>query len=374
MALGAAIAGLAGGYAKGVQLKSDLEDAKENRGLKALQRQQAELELDRNKQLAQVRGQMSEAIRGFQGADLNDTQAWDAQANALEGLFVQEASLAGLSTYDALKNFRELRNNNFSEQVFAAAQFIERGDPAGIEMLKPIKNRFMPDGNMLMGGVYNKTDDTWDLRYQDKEGNDRIISMPRAELSRSLPLYMNIGDAGKLMMQRQLKEDDQNFQTGMLGKKQEFEGVQTDKKLGVKVGIAEADRESRERVAGVEAENRENREDARLSRLTENDIRKNLPIAFGFDPKLQSPKASETFNRKATSAMNIWRNTRDLGQRTLSEYEVASVVNALDAGKGYTVGKREDGSIDVRSGMVDVRVGSTRAVVPEAMLPKGLTR
>jgi hypothetical protein len=362
MALGAAIAGLAGGYAKGVQIKSDLEDAKENRGLKALQRQQAELELDRNKQLAQVRGQMSEAIRGFQGADLNDTQAWDAQANALEGLFVQEASLAGLSTYDALKNFRELRNNNFSEQVFAAAQFIERGDPAGIEMLKPIKNRFMPDGNMLMGGVYNKTDDTWDLRYQDKEGNDRIISMPRAELSRSLPLYMNIGDAGKLMMQRQLKEDDQNFQTGMLGKKQEFEGVQTDKKLGVKVGIAAADRASQERIAGARTTtSTQDREIARDDAALRN-FDSGLEGALGYDPKYPTEKGRQRFEQDAVPATNIFRATNTVDRTRLTANESVSVLKALRDGSARV--ERIPGN----DGFLRVFAGTTKAVIPAGMI------
>ncbi len=365
MGLGAAIGGLAGGYAKGVQIRSDLEDAKENRGLKALQRQQAELELDRNKQLTQVRGQMSEAIRGFQGADLNDTEAWNAQANTLEGLLVQEAGLTGASTYDALKNFRELTNNRFSEQVFAAAQFINRGDPAGIDMLKPVKNRFMPDGNMLTGGTYNKNDDTWDLSYQDKDGNTRMVSMPREELARSLPLYMNIGDASKLMMQQQLKEDERAYQDKRDATKMEFEGVQTDKTLDAKIlsaKITAAATTDAAQSRGVTRRN-ERLEDRINAGVIA--IEKGIADHLGYNPKMAIAADTQRYNNATALALQIYETNAiaSKGASLLRSSELVRIMQSIEEGtaKINDVPNRKD----LKSVVLEEGI---RAIIPAALI------
>lgn len=371
MSLGAAIAGLAGGYAKGVQIKSDLEDAKQQRGLRDLQKQQAELTLDREKQISDLRNQTAQAISGFQAASLDDVDAFNNHYKTLENLVVKEATLAGKDPVAAFQSMETLRRDKFAERVFAANQMLQMGNDAGFEILKPVFNQHFKDGQMLMGGTFNKAEDSYTIRYQDQEGNDKIMSLPRQQLMDNLLLKMlNPADAAKLMMRDRELAKTQEFEAGQLDKKLTFQGEEGEKDRGLRRDLSASEIRSRERIAAIESSGREDREDARLSRLTENDIRKNLPTAFGFDPKYQTAKSSEAFNRKATAAMNVWRTTNRLGGRSLSEYEVASVVNALDAGTGYTVGKREDGSIDVRNGMVDVRVGSTRAILPEAMLPK----
>jgi hypothetical protein len=363
MSLGAAIGGLAGGFAKGRQIKSDLEDAKENRGLKALQRQQAELELDRNKQLADIRSQTSNAISSFQAASLDDVEAFNNHYKTLENLVVKEATLSDKDPVAAFQSMETLRRDRFTERVFAANQMLQMGNDAGFEILKPVFNQHFKDGQMLMGGTFNQAENTYTIRYQDQEGNDKMTTMPREQLMDNLLMKMlNPADATKLMMRDREMTRTEGFQMGLLGQKQDFQAVESAKDRGLKVDLSAAERETKERIAGARTttstQDREMaRDDTALTRFDSN-----LAGALGYDPKMPSEKSRQRFEKDAVPATSIFKATNDIARVRLTANEAVSVLKAV-----------REGSADVRPipgrpGFLAVQAGTTRAVIPAGMI------
>jgi len=363
MALGAAIAGLAGGYAKGVQIKSDLEDAKENRGLKALQKQQAELELDRNKQMADLSKQIGDKVMNFAPQSLDDVDAFDSHYGQLEGLLVKQAAIAGKDPLAVKSQMDSLRREKYAERVYAATRMFETGNDAGFEILKPVYNRLFKDGNMLMGGTFNRADDTYDIRYMAPGGEEKTVSVGREALVKQwLPMGLNTGDALKLALKDIETQESRRFETQRDATKMDFEGVQTDKKLGVKVGIAAADRASQERIAGARTtastqERETGRDDTALTRFDSN-----LAGALGYDPKYATEKSRQRFEKDAVPATSIFKATNDIARVRLTANEAVSVLKAV-----------REGSADVRPipgrpGFMAVQAGTTRAVVPAGMI------
>jgi hypothetical protein len=363
MALGAAIAGLAGGYAKGVQIKSDLEDAKESRGLKTLQKQQAELELDRNKQLADIRGQTSNAISGFQAASLDDVDAFNNHYKTLENLVVKEATLAGKDPVAAFQSMEALRRDKFAERVFAANQMLQMGNDAGFEILKPVFNQHFKDGQMLMGGTFNQAENTYTIRYQDQEGNDKMTTLPREQLMDNLLMKMlNPADAAKLMMRDREMTRTEGFQMGLLDKKQGFQAVESAKDRGLRVDLSAAERESQERIAGARTTtSTQDREIARDDAALRN-FDSGLEGALGYDPKYPTEKGRQRFEQDAVPATNIFRATNTVDRTRLTANESVSVLKALRDGSARV--ERIPGN----DGFLRVFAGTTKAVIPAGMI------
>ena len=199
MSLSAAVAGLAGGYVKGRQIKADLEEKEQTRGLRELQRQSAELTLNRERDMADLSKQIGDKVMSFAPQSLDDIDAFDNHYNQLEGLLVKQASIAGKDPLAVKTQMDNLRREKYAERVFAATKMFETGNEAGFEILKPVYNRLFKDGNMLMGGTYNKVDDTFDIRYMGKGGEEKTVSVGREALVKQyLPMGLNTGDALKL--------------------------------------------------------------------------------------------------------------------------------------------------------------------------------
>jgi hypothetical protein len=363
MSLGAAIAGLAGGYAKGVQIKSDLEDAKQQRGLRDLQKQQAELELDRNKQLEDLRRQTSEAVSNFRAASLDDVDSFNNYYGTLEGLIVKEASLSGKDPVAAFQSMEALRRDKFAERVFAANQMLQMGNDAGFEILKPVFNQHFKDGQMLMGGTFNKALDSYSIRYQDREGNDKMLELPRQQLMDNLLLKMlNPQDAAKLMMRDRELEKSQKFESSQLDKKLASSAEQGALDRSSRFGIAQMQTAAELEAAGVRAATgRQDREVGRDDAALKN-FDSNLAKALGFDEKLPTESGRKRFEQDAVPATNIFRATNDVARVRLTANEAVGVLNAV-----------RDGSAEVRQipgrpGFLAVQAGTTRAVIPAGMI------
>ena len=363
MSLGAAIAGLAGGYAKGAQIKSDLEDAEQQRGLRGLQQQQAELELDRNKQMADLSRQMGEAVTNFKAASVDDSQAFDGYYNNLTGLLVKQANLAGRDPMQAVEIMENLRRNKFAERITAATSLLDTGNEAGFEILKPVYNRMFPDNNMLVGGIYNREEDSFDIRYQDKDGMEKVRTVPREMFTRAiLPRALNPGDAVKLTAQRQDQANEQRFQRGILKDKQEFDAGQSALDRSSRFGIAQMQTATELEVAGARATvGRQDREVGRDDAALKN-FDSNLAKALGFDEKLPTESGRQRFEQDAVPATNIFRATNDVARVRLTANEAVGVLNAVREGSA------EIRQIPGRPGFLAVQAGTTRAVIPAGMI------
>lgn len=363
MSLGRAIAGLAGGYVKGVQIKSDLDDAKERRGLTALQKQAAELDMDQKKQMAALNQQIGDTVMNFKPASMDDVDAFDSHYNQMEGLLVKQAALTGKDPLAVKTQMDGLRREKYAERVYAATRLLENGNDSGFEILKPVYNRLFKDGNMLMGGVYNKADDTYDIRYQGKDGTEKIRSVPREALVKQfLPMGLNTGDALKLALRDAEETEKRRWEEDQTDKDRTWKSGENQKDRDSRAGIARMQVEGEVRAAGVRRSNAG--DDRALDRVERNfdDVRKGLPAAFGFDPKFATPEKRADVNLKVAAGMNIWRETQRQAGLSLSEFEVAEVID------GIASGKADVRPIPGRAGFYGVQVGSTRAVVPEGII------
>jgi len=363
MSLSAAVAGLAGGYVKGRQIKADLEEKEQTRGLRELQRQSAELTLNRERDMADLSKQIGDKVMSFAPQSLDDIDAFDNHYNQLEGLLVKQASIAGKDPLAVKTQMDNLRREKYAERVFAATKMFETGNEAGFEILKPVYNRLFKDGNMLMGGTYNKVDDTFDIRYMGKGGEEKTVSVGREALVKQyLPMGLNTGDALKLAL-REIEQTEANkFQTGLLDKKLKAQAEEGDKDRANRTGIARMNVEGEVRAAGIRAQNAADREDASDNRQTLRDFQKGLETAFGYDPKFTDPEQRSKFNTNSAAATNIFRSTRDVAGTTITPSESVEIIEGI-----------RSGTADVRNipdlpGYRAVQVGSTRAVVPASMI------
>lgn len=361
--LAAAITGFVGGYAKGKQIKSDLEDAESRRGLQNLQKQSAELTIEREKQMADLSKQIGDKVMNFKPAALDDVDSFDTHYNEMEGLLVKQAAIAGKDPLAVKTQMDGLRREKYAERVFAASKMFETGNEAGFEILKPVYNRLFKDGNTLMGGVYNKVDDTFDIRYMGKGGEEKTVTVGREALVKQyLPMGLNTGDALKLALKELEVDEERKFQTGRDTAKMEFQAgegakdrASAEKRTGMQIAGEKA-------VAGIRRSNAGDDRQIERDEKNEDDVRKGLAAAFGFDSKFSTPDKLAEFNTKATAGMNIWRATKKYADQSLSEYDVATIVSGIQSGKARVA------PAPGLKGFNVVDFGGARAVVPEGIV------
>lgn len=220
MGIGAAISGLAQGFAQGVKLKSDLEDAEAKRGLMGLQQKAAQQQVDLGDEQAASRKEAADVIKGYATGDTNlgfvrnDDGSYDPNRpeNIARNYDLQEQSAArvalahGQNPTKAIAEVRELRKQGFQEGVNQAAALYGIGDlPAGDAVLKKVYP-MIRDGQTFVGSEPVENDpNKVALRYRvDKTGEEKTLVTNREDLSkRLLPMAMNITDAANYNLRTQ---------------------------------------------------------------------------------------------------------------------------------------------------------------------------
>lgn len=250
-----AIAGLARGFASGAKLRSELDDAKERRGLMAMQKQQAQLQLDQGNEQAEARRFAAGLITGYAGGDealgfvRNEDGSYDPNdprnLSRYYDMSEQSAQRLALANnqnpQEAIAKVRELRSKGFQEGVNMAAGLYGLGDFAGGDAALKRVYPMIRDGQTFLGSAPVEGDpEKVALRYRvDETGEEREMITGRGELSnRLLPLAMNITDAANFNLNREKLEqtrtefaalqDYRRAQLELEDKKLDLDGRKTD--------------------------------------------------------------------------------------------------------------------------------------------------
>ncbi len=383
MALGAAISGLVQGIGQGLKLRSELDDAEERRGLMGLRKKNEELDLETKTELRAIGTQLGDEIKLFnQREDRESPEAIDSHYTNVGALMKRQAILSGKDPLAVDKAINDLRKEKYQEKIFAASRLLANGDESGVEILKPVYNKMFKDGNTLVGGSYDTTNDTFTLTYTNKNGDQVMRSVPRDKLANDLvPLALNTADASKLTIKAGEEQKDRDFKAGENKKDRDFKGGENEKDRALKVEegkqdrglrreLNEADNATRVQVAGISLEGTkysadkgaESRTNAKKEGREDKDyddfqLQVNDALGWNKNNPLVTPQQLEKRNKDAAAMTGIFNTTREFGNKKLSAYEVAQLVKGIDAGTAkYTE----------QNGFTIVDVGGVRGILPKA--------
>lgn len=382
MALGAAISGLVQGVGQGLKLRSELDDAEQRRGLMGLRQKNEQLDLDTKTELRDIGTQLGNEIKLFnEREDRESPEAIDGHYTNVGALMKRQAILAGKDPLAVDKAINDLRKEKYQEKIFAASRLLANGDESGVEILKPVYNKLFKDGNTLVGGSYDTTNDTFTLTYTNKNGDQVVRSVPRDKLANDLvPLALNTADAGKLTMQANEADKDRKSREGIAGADRTSRETVAAADRTSRENVAGADRTSRERmnnsdnatrveVAGIGLEGTKytadkgvegrgiSRQNARDDKDYD-DFQAQINDALGWNKNnpLVTPQQLERRNKDAAAMTGIFNATRDVGGKKLSAYEVAQLVKGIDA---------ETAKYTQKDGYTIVEVGGIRGIMPK---------
>ncbi len=382
MALGAAISGLVQGIGQGLKLRSELDDAEERRGLMGLRKKNEELDLETKTELRAIGTQLGDEIKLFnQREDRESPEAIDSHYTNVGALMKRQAILSGKDPLAVDKAINDLRKEKYQEKIFAASRLLANGDESGVEILKPVYNKMFKDGNTLVGGSYDTTNDTFTLTYTNKNGDQVMRSVPRDKLANDLvPLALNTADASKLTMKAGEEQKDRDFKAGENKKDRDFKGGENEKDRALKVEEGKQDRglrrdlnrddnATRVQVAGIGLEGTKYSADkgaeSRINAKKEgredkdyDDFEKSINDALGWkkDNPLVTAKQLEKRNEDAARMMGLFTTTREQSNRKLSAYEAAQIIKGIDDKTARYAEK---------DGYKIVQVGDLRAVMPK---------
>lgn len=372
---GAALGGLLQGYAQGVKMRSDLDDAEVKRGLMGLQKQSEELRLDRERSMADISKNMGVEQKNFidrtgEYEGLDDIKAADLNYTRMGAMLKQQATMAGKNPFEVDESINKLRKERFSERVMQGTNLLRAGDDKGFDVLKPVYNSLFQDGSELLGGKYNKDADTFTLNYKDKDGQERTRDVRRDQFTEGMiPLALNAADAAKYMMQnkememkikenekdRTLKasegEKDRSNRTGiaLIGER----GANDRAKMSLEGTKYTADKGVEGRVlSATTARNEKNLDD----------VQKEYNIAIGFTESrsgIFSPGEISQMNVDRAEAMNMYRLTQQHTNQNLTGGELRMLQDAVRAGKAKV-------KVDQASGLAGVEYNGVRGILPAA--------
>lgn len=369
--IGSAIGGFAQGFAGGVRLKSEMEDAEARRGLMGLQKQSAQLALDNETQFADLSKQIGAEINAFNTLpDKDDPTQFDAHYTRLGGLLKQQAVLAKKDPFEVDKSINAMRKDKYAEKIYQASSLLQAGDDSGLQVLKPVFNNMFKDGNTLQGGTFNKETDSFDLTYLNKAGETVNRSVKREELAnRIVPLALNVADAVKLDIKAREDEKDRKFKAGENDKDRDFKGKENDKDRGLKVKLNDDDNKTRITTANIGLKGTiysadkgaESRSTARANGRDDkdyDDFQGQINDALGWNKNnvLSTPEDLARRNRDATTMTGIFNATREFAGKKLSAYEAAQVAKGIE---------NKTAKFTESNGFTVVDVGGVRAVLPK---------
>lgn len=364
--LGAAIGGFAQGFGQGLKIRSDLEDAKANREYRGIQTAEAKDRMDRAKQLDTLNNQLFEESKAWRSSSGDYSQFQDPGSdeaaafhyNRVQPLLEQQARLTGKSELEVRNAVQALEKDRFAQRTFRAAQMIEAGDTAGIDILKPAYNRTFLDGRTLESGTYNRDKDTFTLNYKDKQGNSQSHEVKRDVLVNQYVLgAMNTGDAAKLWMKNREEQRDREFKAG---ENEKDRGLKTDLNTADNKAAMERTRVSAGATVRAAELNVESRVNARANAREDKDYddfqaQINDSLGWNKNNPLVTQDQLAARNRDAAAMTGIFNTTREVAGKKLSAYEASQVLKGIQnksakfsEDKGYTI----------------VDVGGIRAVLP----------
>lgn len=371
----AGIGGFAKGFANGLRLQSDMQDAEEKRGLMALQKQGEQLRIDKETAMADLSKNMGVEQKNFidrsgEYEGLDDVKAADLNYTRMGAMLKQQATLAGKNPFEVDESINKLRKERFSERVMQGTNLLRAGDDKGFDVLKPVYNSLFQDGSELLGGKYNKDSDTYTLNYKDKNGQEQTRDVKREQFTEGMiPLALNAADAAKYMMQnkememkvkenekdRTLKasegEKDRSNRTGiaLIGER----GANERAKMSLEGTKYAADKGVEGRVASATTARNEKNLD---------DVQKEYNIAIGFTESrsgIFSPGEISQMNVDRAEAMNMYRLTQQHTNQNLTGGELRMLQDAIRAGKAKV-------KVDQASGLAGVEYNGVRGILPAA--------
>lgn len=369
--IGAALGGFAQGYAGGVKLRSDMEDAEARRGLMGLQKEQAQLQLDNEKKFATLSTQIGDEINAFnQLPDKDDPTQFDAHYTRLGGLLKQQAVLAKKDPLEVDKSITAMRKDKYAEKIYQASSLLQAGDDSGLQVLKPVFNNMFKDGNTLQGGTFNKDTDSFDLTYTNKAGETVNRSVKREDLAnRIVPLALNVADAVKLDIKAREDQKDRDFKSKENETDRNFKAGENKLDRGLKVKLNDDDNNVRIKTAGMSLEGTkyaadkgaESRVAGAANRRDDKDYddfqaQINDSLGWNKNNPLVTPEDLQNRNRDAAAMTGIWNTTREVGGKKLSAYETAQVVKGI---------ANKTAKFSESNGYTVVDVGGVRAVLPK---------
>lgn len=227
MALGAAIGGFADGVAKGLRLRSDLEDADTRRGLMDMQKQEQQLRVNRETQMKELQTQLFQETKDWQSGqgsyapgegaqyDPASDQASGMHYQRIQPLLEQQAMLAGKSPLEVRQTLKAMEQERYAQTTMRAAQLVQTGDPSGVDLLKNPYNKMYRDGRTLEGGAFNPETDTFTLSYKDKDGTIKTHDVKRDVLANQYLLgALNPADAAKSLIRERELATGREFESG----------------------------------------------------------------------------------------------------------------------------------------------------------------
>jgi hypothetical protein len=420
MALAAGLGGLAQGFAQGLKLRSDLEDAQANRefrqkqaGIMEQQRELNQLEINKGARMQETQRRIAEEFQNFKnyGGDyaqfkpqtegvganapldpFQNFKAIDFHYDRMKGLLQEQALIAGKDPFEVERSVRALRKENYMEDLGRAMTAFRLGDPSAVDTIKGVYNKSFRDGNQMTGGTFDEASGKFVFEFKTKDGNVVPRSFSRDEILDTLSRgAMNVADAAKLDMQARENEKQRGHESKMLGTKLEFEGKEgaanrtsrekisaeenksAEKRTGISAGAtiqaANIRAASDEKVAGISAETRKSEAmQTRIDRVRK-DFGEELNSAFGYNDKSSSALEGAELNRlneNKTIARGILDGYVDRGMG-ISASEAALAVNALRNPKGTKFGTTKDAD---GKEIYFVETNGQRIMVPKRYVPQ----
>jgi len=359
------IGALAEGFARGLRLSSDMQDAEKRRGLMDTQEQREKQQIEREKELAGIRTEIANEVSGFKPSGPDDVDGFNAHYDRLKPLMMKQAALSGVDPLLVEQSVDDKRRNKYAERLYTALGDIQAGNAAGFDKLKPVYNQMFKDNGTLLGGAYDQKTDSITMNFTapgDANGKQQSVTMPREAFVRQAFAYLNTGDAirfeAKDLAEQRKTKQEQDFQSG-----------QTDKKIASAEKIAKEENASRERVgasnnaahirgAEIGAVDRAGRALNAREEKDYNDFQAQINDSLGWNKsnRLVTPDQLAKRNKDAAAMTNIFNTTREVAGKKLSAYEAAQVIKGIEGGTAKYADK---------GGYTIVDVGGVRAVLPK---------
>ena len=372
--IGAAIGGFARGYTQGLKLRSDLDDAEASRGLLDLQKQDAQLKIDRENQMKELQTQLFSETKNWQSGQgeyaPQDGSAYDPASDGasqmhyqrIQPLLEQQAVLSGKSPLEVRQALMAMEKDRYAQTTMRAAQLIQTGDASGVDLLKGSYNKMYRDGRTLQGGTYNPDTDTFTLSYVDKDGAAKTHDVKRDALANQYILgALNPADAAKSMLREREQATARDFEAG-----------ENDKNRKSRKEISDADNKSAERrtamtgeyglrSARISAEGRSEARGEESKMKAINDFEKDLDNGLGISGRSSGIPLSDeeraAVNATRSAGRVAFDSTYDILKTRITGPQFMDVMDGFKKGKALV-------KDDPKSGFRGVEYNGVRVVVP----------
>lgn len=231
---GGLVAGLAQGFAGGMRLRSEMEDAEKKREAMGLQMENQKLQNAQLQEQRNASAALSELEKGWAtgetyrpegaGADYDhrtDPAAVSRYYENLRGALRRQAAAFGRSTVEADKAVDGLVKEKYQEKVGQAISLMKSNPNAAIPAIRSVYAGFR-DGNEMTDGTYDKETDSFIFKGKDKDGKEIVLPpVARKDAIEGLSYgALNGADAAKLLIKsfetdKAIKAERENLEAGI---------------------------------------------------------------------------------------------------------------------------------------------------------------